>query len=341
MRQRSKIAGMIFFLVLLIGSVFVIGLFLLKSKDDVPADTNMELSNAEEDETEVEKWQEGVVHYNGKQYLYNSGIKTYLIMGIDKTGKVEKAKDGISGGQSDALFLLVEDTTKDTLSVVAINRNTMTMVDVYDREGNSLGKEKLQICLQYGYGDGMRTSCLRSVETVSNLFYQLPISGYMALYMDAIPLFNDAVGGITLQVMDDLENPNLGVSLKKGETITLTGPEAYTYVRYRDINEFDSASGRLERQQQYIMALISQMSAGIKNDKVSVTGIQKLIEDYMVSNIDFLRLVENMEDYNLQDVKMYSLKGETYMLGEHEAFYVDDTALYEMILEVFYEEVTN
>ena len=30
-----------------------------------------------------EKWQEGVVAYQGKEYLYNTDIKTYLMMGVD------------------------------------------------------------------------------------------------------------------------------------------------------------------------------------------------------------------------------------------------------------------
>ena len=35
-----------------------------------------------------EKWQEGVVAYQGKEYLYNTDIKTYLMMGVDIDGPV-------------------------------------------------------------------------------------------------------------------------------------------------------------------------------------------------------------------------------------------------------------
>lgn len=38
-----------------------------------------------------EKWQEGVVAYQGKEYLYNTDIKTYLMMGVDiDTGTAEQ-----------------------------------------------------------------------------------------------------------------------------------------------------------------------------------------------------------------------------------------------------------
>lgn len=38
-----------------------------------------------------EKWQEGVVAYQGKEYLYNTDIKTYLMMGVDINGPVQQA----------------------------------------------------------------------------------------------------------------------------------------------------------------------------------------------------------------------------------------------------------
>mgnify|MGYP000233777684 FL=1 len=37
-----------------------------------------------------EKWQEGVVAYQGKEYLYNTDIKTYLMMGVDIDGPEQR-----------------------------------------------------------------------------------------------------------------------------------------------------------------------------------------------------------------------------------------------------------
>jgi anionic cell wall polymer biosynthesis LytR-Cps2A-Psr (LCP) family protein len=129
-------------------------------------------------------------------------------MGIDRYGPVTKAENEISGGQSDGMFLLVCDKSKQKMSVIAINRNTMTDVEVYDEEGNLRGTYQRQICLQHAYGDGMRVSCLRSVDAVSNLFYDIPISGYLSLNMDGISLMNDAVGGVTLEILQDLSYSN-------------------------------------------------------------------------------------------------------------------------------------
>jgi anionic cell wall polymer biosynthesis LytR-Cps2A-Psr (LCP) family protein len=280
----------------------------------------------------VEKWQEGAVRYNGKVYRYNTAIKTYLFMGVDVDGKVEKAKDGISGGQSDAMFLLVCDSSNDKMSVVAINRNTMTDIDVYDEEGNFRGTYTLQICLQHAYGDGMRVSCLRSVDAVSHLFYDIPISGYIALNLDGIPILNDSVGGVTLQVIEDVSD------LKAGEVVTLTGEQAYSYLRYRDLTKIGSANDRLERQIEYIGAFFKQAKSQI-NSSDDALNMYDALEDYMVTSLDFSKLADELLEYGLDESDIHSIEGETVKTGTFEEFHVDEDALYELILEIFYNEV--
>lgn len=328
----------ILFIVLLAVILAVVVILAVKKQQGDAAMAGLE-STVESDTAVVEKWQEGDVSYNGRKYRYNTSIKTYLFMGIDKTGTVEEAEDGISGGQSDAMFLLVSDAKARKLSVIAINRNTMTAIDVYDREENYVGQYNLQICLQHGYGDGMRTSCLRSVDAVSRLFYNLPISGYLSLQMEGIPMLNDAVGGVTVEVMDDLESQELGVSLKQGETVTLDGNEAYVYLRSRDLEEFGSASKRLERQQQYLLGFLPRAKQAAAGGESAVMKVYNAISDYSVTNIDFVNLVIEAKNYTFDDSCIYSVPGELIMGTQFEEYYVDDEALYEMVLEIFYEPV--
>lgn len=335
-KKQNNVVELLFFIFLVAALAVVVILAVHKKRDDAAVVSG---ENLEAVSTEVEKWQEGDVSYNGRKYRYNTSIKTYLFMGIDKAGIVEEAEDGISGGQSDAMFLLVEDPKAQRLSVIAINRNTMTAVDVYDREGNYVGQYNLQICLQHGYGDGMKTSCLRAVDAVSKLFYNLPISGYLSLKMEGVSALNDAVGGVTVEVMDDIENAALGVSLKQGETVTLDGSEAYVYLRSRELEEFGSASRRLERQQQYLLSFLPQMKQVMVNGESAVLEIYDAVADYVVTNIDFVDLAEEAENYTFDASCIYSVPGELIMGTQFEEYYVDDEALYEMILEIFYEPV--
>lgn len=337
--KKSNVIFIIFIVLLAVALAVVIILVVKKEKEDVAKVS--EADTLETMSTEVEKWQEGDVSYNGRKYRYNTSIKTYLFMGIDKTGVVEAAEDGISGGQSDAMFLLVSDANAQKLSVIAINRNTMTEVDVYDREGNYVGRYNLQICLQHGYGDGMRTSCLRTVDAVSRLFYNLPISGYLSLQMEGVPALNDAVGGVTVEVMDDIENPALGVSLKQGETVTLAGCEAYVYLRSRELEEFGSASRRLERQQQYLSGFLPRVKQVAAGGESAVMKMYDAVSDYVVTNIDFVDLAAEAENYAFDASGIYSIPGDLIMGTQFEEYYVDDEALYEMILEIFYEPLEN
>lgn len=168
-------------------------------------------------------------------------------MGIDKDGPALAAEDGISGGQSDALFLIVADSEEKNISLVSIHRNTITKIQTQDKDGVDTGEIDAQLCVQYGFGDGRHQSCSRTADAVSYLFYNLPISGYLSIYMGAVPALNDSVGGVEVSVLQNLSYPEKGVELRAGEKRTLSGTEAYYYLRGRDINEYDSATHRLRR----------------------------------------------------------------------------------------------
>lgn len=298
----------------------------------------MKKNSKEEKDTssELQQESENYISYNGQRYQHNDHLRTYLYMGIDKDGPVTEAEDSVSGGQSDAMFLIVVDSEKKTISVLSINRNTMTDVDVYDKDGKFVETRELQICLQHGFGDGMRTSCQRSVDAVSNLLYGEPVSGYIAMNMDAMPMMNDSVGGVTVEVLDDLTSPSRNVSLHKGETVTLNGDEAYVYLRSRDINEFDSATERLNRQMQYIQAFVKQAKS---KDAATLVSAYNAITDYIVTNVDVPNLVNKLTTYEFDDSRMYTIPGETQMGEQYEEYHVDEDALYQLMLDIFYKPV--
>jgi hypothetical protein len=99
------------------------------------ADTRVALAAGADDAT----WKPGWVRYNGQIYEYNSQLLTFLVMGIDNMEPVSVAEDFQSGGQADDMFLLVLDPEKSEISMIAVNRNTMSDIDVYAPEGRFLG----------------------------------------------------------------------------------------------------------------------------------------------------------------------------------------------------------
>lgn len=334
-KKKNNLPAIILLILLLLVLTIVIA-FAIKGK---VFSSDTEIDYAEGNTQATEKWQEGVIKYNGKHYKFNNKIHTYLIMGIDKDGPVEDeiAEDGSDGGQSDAMFLLVTNSENETMSVISINRNSMTDISMYGKGNVFLGKTKAQICTQHGFGDGKKLSCSRTADAVSYLFYNIPIDGYLSINMGAIPIMNDAVGGTQVTVLNNLSYPN--VNLKKGDTVTLKGMEAYYYLRGRDMNEFDSATDRLRRQEQYITSYFAKMKEIAAGSKSKVLQVYESIEDYIVTNIDFVDLVSELMSYEYDESRMYTVPGETIMGETFEEYHVDDKALYDMIIDVFYNEV--
>lgn len=289
---------------------------------------------------EEERWQEGWVKYKDTVYAYNEDIMTFLIMGIDKNSEAKEVKEGTDGGQADALFLAVMNPHDKSIKVIGINRNAMTDIDIYNEEGAYVTTTKAQIAVQHGFGNGVAQSCEYQKKAVARLFYNLPIHGYAAINMSAIPTINDAVGGVEVTVLEDLTAKDK--SLRKGETQKLMGESAFWYVKYRDTGVFGSADMRLKRQKQYLNAFIDASKKAAKNDITVVVDLYQAISPMMITDItldEVAYLAPILLDYSFEENSFYMLKGETVMGEQFEEFYVDEDALYELILEIFYEEI--
>lgn len=328
-------------LVFLAAMVFLVMMLSGKSRLEVQTQGAVPIL-AQSDLSEViivdDSWQEGDVRYQGVHYRYNKDILTFLFLGIDKMEEVERIESGIDGGQSDAIFLLVLDPHSKKISVIGVNRDTMTDVDVYSPNGNYMATLTLQLCLQHGYGDGAELSCERTVSAVSKLFYNLPISGYCAINMGAIPQLNDAIGGVTLTALEDV----IKSDIKKGDEVLLRGMDAYYYLHNRDTTVDESARMRLERQKQYITVYSRTVMSSLRTHLTLPIELYRILEKYMVTDVsldEVSYLATQVADYSFDSEHIYTLEGETNLDSTFEEFYPDEKALYELILNIFYEEV--
>ncbi len=292
-------------------------------------------------EEEKETWQEGWVKYNGIIYAYNKEMMTFLFMGIDKDGDAKEVAEGTDGGQADALFLVAVNPKDRTVKVIGLNRNTMADVDIYNEEGAYVNTVKAQIAVQHGFGNGMEESCDYQCKAVSRLLYGLPIHGYAAINMAAIPALNDAVGGVDVTVQEDISIKD--PLLVKGAQVHLEGKSAFWYVKYRDMNQFGSADGRLERQKQYLAGFMDAAKKTVKEDISAVSRLYSALKPMMVTNVtsgEAVYLATELLDYDFWGKNEFRMiEGETVMGEVFEEFYVDEEALYEMILDIFYEPV--
>lgn len=325
-------------LVIAIAAFFILRVLGKNSLEHVVAGEMVELETTET----ADNLEEGQISYNGQVYAYNQDIMTFLVMGIDHEGEVRQAADGLDGGQADAIFLVVMNPHNKTVSIITVNRNTMAPVDVYDEDGVYMGQYVKQITLQHGYGDGKELSCERTVTAVSRLFHNLPINGYAAINMDAIPALNDAVGGVPVTVLDDIVYPEYDMNFHAGDEVVLTGEEAYWYVRLRNENVFDSNTLRQNRQKQFLTTFAAMAKEQATSDIRVAINLYQTITEYMVTDIDinrFTYLATEAIGYEFNIEQLYTVEGETLMGERYEEYYIDESALEQLIIELFYEPI--
>ena len=289
-------------------------------------------ATAEADDSNTVTWQ-------GKNYKYNQNLSNYLLLGVDKRTPAETRVGKADAGQADALFLLSLNRKTKEMTLISIPRDTMTDVESFDLEGKSLGKSKDHISLSYGYGDGGAESCKLTQEAVSNLFYGLPIQGYLAMNLDGIPELTKSVGGLTVTVPNnslEYEYPEFA----EGAEVTLTEENTEVFLRSRDVDESQSAIYRMERQKAFLDAFSKKAKECYEQNEKFAANLFVAIKPYTVTNISEDRLMKLFQTADEGDGYIeWTVPGEGTQGLSYDEYHVDDDALYAKIMETFYQEV--
>ena len=341
------IVGVVIISILLIIAI-VLGVLIFKGKNSaiaenkdaeqniqIPADVNLDSeTDSDPDAT--------YIYYDGKKYKYNDKVTTILFAGIDKRN--DEHIDGVFGtaGQADCVFVMALNTENGKYKLMAVSRDTMVDVDVFDSDNNFVGTEKMQLCLAHAYGGGKEGSCENLKRSVSRVFFGIPINSYVTVDLDVIPILNDAVGGVNVDVIEDLSSRD--PALFKGANVTLTGEQAEIFVRARDITGDENQNNlRMERQKIFLTSFIKQTLQLTKENFSKPLDMYNSISDYMVTDIDvsmityytsvFLKSGFSADD-NLIKVPGNAVGGEKYA-----EYYTDTDEFFKIILDTYYTEV--
>ena len=296
---------------------------------------------------DVEVKDEGrTVIYKGEKYVYNEDIITILFMGVDRLLESEDGEtaneESVIGtnGQADTLVLGVIDKKNEKISFINVSRDTIADIDIYNVNNEFLRSEKRQICLQYAYGDGRETSCEYVVNALQRYLYGMPINAYAAIDYDAIAILNDAVGGVEVNVLEDLSSGRYA-ELVEGKNVTLFGDMAEYYCRTRDSYSVDANNYRMARQKQYLMAFMQKALELVRADLGISLELYNTAKPYMITDIgvnEVTYLATTVTGYGIETDAIKSIPGEVVLEEDHAAFYADETALYELILNTFYNK---
>lgn len=294
-----------------------------------------------QDSTVLEQY---TVERNGKHYRYKDGMVNLLLIGVDSDNKPEQPLPYGNNNQADVILLAALDTNQDKMTLISISRDTMCDLAIPNEDGTDGSVANAQLALSYSYGDGLDVSCQLCQEAVSNLFHGLPINGYAAFYMGEIGALNDAVGGVSVTVLDDYPFAKQAgcENMTPGSQVTLTGPQATAYVRSRT-GDAAGNEGRMQRQKQFLLSMIRQTKEELKRNPTKALSLYNSFSSHLLSDVGASKLIYlATETAGMQfSDDILKVTGTSKVgKGSHVELTPDEDALYDLMLQVFYEEYT-
>ena len=264
-------------------------------------------------------------------------VSTFLFLGTDR--REEEAASGFytrNDGQADFIMLLVEDDENRRITPVIIDRDTMTEISVTNIMGKIAGTRTAQLCLSYAFGADDPESCELTSEAVSRLLGGLSIDHYMELNMNDVGTLNDAAGGVTVLVQDDLSS--LDPALVPGSEVTLQGDQAQVFVRARQGVGAGTNEERMGRQKTYLEAFFRRVREGIDGEgEEYLDAFLQAIDKVMVKDISKDTLLDHLwkrQDYTWEAPRIVT---GTYRIGADGfmEFYPDGNNLINLLTELF------
>lgn len=319
--------------IVVIGLGVVAGL-LLAQRQTTPAQQSSDDSNQNSEALEPDDGSDldSTIQVNGQTYQYRDGLKTILFLGIDQSAEASVGDVIGSGGRSDTILLYLLDENTQTTQTLEISRDTMMDVDVYNSNGDYAFTGEMQLNMQYAFGKTPRISCRLTREKVSELLYGVKIDACLSLTMDGIAEIVDSIGGVNITF--DQDYTYVDPAFTQGTTLKLDGEQAFNFVHYRDIEQQGSNESRMARQRLFQRALYEQIHNSQDPASTAMT-LWNAAEPYLQSDLSASE-IQALAEYEMEDTS-YQVPGESVAGELHDEFYVDEQALQELIIQLFYE----
>lgn len=280
--------------------------------------------------------EESLTYYNGAWYARKE-LETVLVMGVDKYADDAAAEDGYTNQeQADFLLLLVLDRNAGVCTALPLNRDTMTEITALGLAGERTGTFTGQLALAHTYGSGGLDSARNEGRAVSALLYGTEIDHVMAFTTDAVPVLTDAVGGVPVLVEDDFSA--MTDQLPMGQEVTLRGELALTFVRGRGSMGGEKTNlNRMARQNAYLQGLYRRLQ-DTAQDEGFLTQLLLELSPYLDTDCTAAQL-NDLYQTVVQDrlAVLDAPAGEAVVGDEFMEFHVDEDALQQTVIELFYE----
>jgi polyisoprenyl-teichoic acid--peptidoglycan teichoic acid transferase len=234
-----------------------------------------------------------------------------LVVGVD-AGAFKNNTYRSGAGRTDTIMIFSINQQSNEVSLISIPRDTY--VDIPGR-----GKDKINHAYAYGGMD-------LSIKTISQ-FLGIPINHYTKINYEAFTKIVDGLGGVTLDVTEDVRSyTDNRIKVAKGRQ-KLDGNNAFEYIQTRE-----GDISRVQRQQKFVKALADQA--------ISVSSIAKLpgILDNISSSIqtdmspkEMLELAMNMRSMSPGNMNNEIIPGQAGMLKGVSYWFPDEVASKEIV----------
>ena len=267
---------------------------------------------------------------NDVDYVSTDDIDAYVIAGTDGGG-VDKGEN-FNGDLADFVTLLVIDNTTEKFAFYPISRNTMVYVPVMNEDGDIQDFAYEQLCTAHWYGHDENERNYNLAEATSEAVGGLEIDGYYVLNMKDVGTVNDTIGGVTVEIDQDMTD--LDPAFTEGASVRLTGKQTENYLRARMGVGDGSNAGRMQRQQQYMMNAYDLIIGQLRENPDYVNDLYDQLTDIVESDGSPKRVSQIANRIMKYDNKGFiNFTGETKIndtIGEgieHEEFYTDPDSL--------------
>ncbi|MEU6015702.1 LCP family protein [Streptomyces sp. NPDC047515] len=236
-----------------------------------------------------------------------------LVLGSDSRAGAENKELGgggdVSGARSDTAMVVHIPEGRTKAVAVSIPRDTLvTRPECTKADGSSVPSAN-RVMFNSVYSQVGPACVVKTVEKMS----KVRIDHYLEIDFAGFKDLVDAIGGVTVDVPQDIDDKSSGLHLTKG-THKLDGTQSLAYVRTRHGIGDGGDLGRIGLQQQFLLALLSEvksqnlLGSPTKSYKIANSATKSLTTDSGLASLtslaDFGRSMNGVDPNTMETIML-------------------------------------
>ncbi|MFR0352978.1 LCP family protein [Streptomyces sediminimaris] len=243
------------------------------------------------------------------------GAQNILVIGSDSRSGDGNSRYGRDSGtqRSDTTILLHLSAGRHSATAVSLPRDLMVDVPSCLRADGTRSEPAFTM-FNHAFETGGSACTIRTVEKLTDI----RVDHHVVIDFHGFKKMVDAVDGVRVCLKEPIDDEAAGLRLPAGR-VTLDGEQALGYVRARKSLGDGSDTGRMERQQRFLGALVTKVrSNGVLLNPVKLYPVldaatSSLTADPGLASLRGLyELVRGLRDIPAEDVQFLTVPRESY-----------------------------